>query len=79
MQFTSCYLRLISKLSEIRLVSIYYPNIQNVNVKMIFGFSLYTMSVIRQVCGQTQTRVKVRTLGNYYSTMNKGIGDRHMT
>ena len=46
MQFTPCYLKLISKLSEIRLVSIYYPNTQNVDVKMIFGFSLYTMSLL---------------------------------
>ena len=40
-QITPCYLRPISKLLEVRLASICYLDIQNIDVKTTFSFSLY--------------------------------------
>jgi len=41
-RFISCYLRFISELSP-KVASMHYLDTQNVDVEMIFGFSLYVI------------------------------------
>jgi len=46
MWFISYYLRPVSELLKVRLASMCYPDMQNINIKTTSNFSLYTMFLL---------------------------------